>query len=730
MCIIGWVVVLLLLTSCSGFERAGKRLQRTLIEQQEQADIQLEQLCVALQTNNIDSIRHFTQLNNNILMYVFSGRRLVYWTDSWLSSSYLPVRDVYDKWQYGQWNNAQGICKRIKYGNLQVLVVIPIKYDYRVTSTLLHNSFIAPFKGDDNWELSSAESEQENYYPIYSDNGDFLFSIKFKDNIVTDEPIHIENFSYQAILASERHTDMEAKHKLYAYYGIIGLLLAVLMVLAIYGVIKSKGIRKMKLSGKLQLILTSMVIVFLIAIFVLSIVHIRNGFVKTQRQQLQDKARYIQMALQTIYYWDIELSKSNTSALNIDLRDMSFAYETDIHVYDLNGQLLGSSTPQIFDLGILSSHMASEALFTTEHTMVREERIGDVRYLSAYTEFVNGNFNTIGYISVPSFISQEEMNAYVEELLVRLIPLYTILLMISILVVWLIARMVSSPLSAITMHLKNYRLGEKGQHLSYYFEDEVGDLIQHYNEMMDALAESTQKLAQSEREGAWRTMARQVAHEINNPLTPMKLTLQLLQRYKGTERFDEYFDKSTKLLIDQIDNLGYIATSFSSFAKMPEVKPSQVDIAKKLYEFVVLLRNNPDSVPIRYVGPEEGVEVMADAEQITQVFTNIVRNALQAMEGRENSDIIIIMKMVSSQQCAIKGIVEGSKWVEISFSDNGPGIPDEVVEKVFIPNFTTKNTGAGLGLAISKNIVEGSGGMINFTTSDKGTTFYVYLRRV
>jgi nitrogen fixation/metabolism regulation signal transduction histidine kinase len=124
--------------------------------------------------------------------------------------------------------------------------------------------------------------------------------------------------------------------------------------------------------------------------------------------------------------------------------------------------------------------------------------------------------------------------------------------------------------------------------------------------MVDALDESTERLARSEREGAWRTMARQVAHEINNQLTPMKLTLQQLQRHKGTERFDDYFDRSTQLLIEQIETLGNIAKSFSSFAKMPEVNPTEVDVAKKLHAFILMMRNNDAQVPIRYVGPDYG----------------------------------------------------------------------------------------------------------------------------
>jgi nitrogen fixation/metabolism regulation signal transduction histidine kinase len=289
--------------------------------------------------------------------------------------------------------------------------------------------------------------------------------------------------------------------------------------------------------------------------------------------------------------------------------------------------------------------------------------------------------------------------------------------------------MVSHPLSALSEQMKNYHLGDAGFHVSYRYHDELGELIRHYNEMLDALAESTQRLARSERESAWRTMARQVAHEINNSLTPMKLTLQQLQRSKGSERFENAFDRSTSLLIEQIDNMSNIASSFSSFAKMPEVEVHQVDIAEKMHNYITLLRNQSSIIPIRYIGPAQGVMAMADSNQIIQVFTNIVRNAVQAMEGREDSDIIIIMKDVPPHQNEAKGLTINNHWVEISFSDNGPGIPKDVQDKVFVPNFTTKNTGAGLGLAISRNIVEGCGGKITFKTSEKGTIFFVYLKK-
>ena len=718
------------LVSCDSFERGARRMERQLHIQQQRAEILTQRICDALAVNNFDTLHCSLQPVDDILLYIYHGQRLVYWTDSWLSSSYLPMQDVYDQWQYAQWNNAQGVCKRTRVGDMHVLTVIPIKYAYRVTSENLNNTFIQPFKGDKSWSLTRRQGKTDDFYPIRSLDGEYLFSLnKNPQSVAKQEDIRIENFSYQTILASEKHEEDSSRSKLFIYYALTLALVFVLVVSAIYHLIKNRGIRNMNLAGRLQLMLTPVMLLALASTFIFSVMHIRQVFLVRQQNYLQEKARYIQQALQSMYFWDMELGNSHRYALNVDLRDMSFDFETDIHVYDMNGQLLGSSCPQIFDLGMVSHYIAPEAFFSMDEPMVQYEQLGQVRYLAAYTDFVNGSFAKIGYIVIPSFISQEAMSADVEKFVVRLLPLYILLLLVSILVVWLVARGVSSPLTTISTQLKNYRLGEKGQHISYFFRDEVGDLIQHYNDMMDALAESTQRLARSEREGAWRTMARQVAHEINNPLTPMKLTLQQLQRHKGTERFDEYFDRSTQLLIEQIETLGYIAKSFSSFAKMPEVNPTEVDVAKKLHTVITLLRNNDDQLPIRYIGPDAGVDAIADAEQITQVFTNIVRNALQAMEGQESGDIIIVLKQVPDQQRLIKNLSENDQWIEISISDNGPGIPEDIRSKVFVPNFTTKNTGAGLGLAISKNIVEGSGGKITFQTSEKGTTFFVYLKK-
>lgn len=706
------------------------------------ADARMSDVCKVLAENDFDSLWFYTHLDERVVWYVYSSDRLVYWSSAWLSDPVYPLRKA-TEWQYGLWGNAHGVYKNTMCGNYTIMAVVPLKYNYRVVTKNLTNKWILGDL-DMSYELSGVGHRMsDSSYRVRGYDGKGLFWL-VKDvrsstaKVAEDAPledakevedlkeIKLENFSYQSVLVSEKD---KIRSRQLIYFGVIGLCISVLLCMASWSLIRNRGVSNLPLATRLQMVLTSTLTLALMLVFAVSIWHIRNEFMDEQRERLVETASHIQTSLQDLYFWDMGLGQAHSTSLDIDLRDMSFDYETDIHVYDLNGQLLGSSSPRLFELGLLSHQMSAKAFFRADAKEVQTENMGEVEYLSAYTSFVNGNFTTIGYIAVPSLISQSELDIYIGNFMSRLLPLYILLLLVCVGVVLIISRMVSYPLLALSEQMKNYHLGDAGFHVSYHYNDELGGMIHHYNEMLDALAASTQRLARSEREGAWRTMARQVAHEINNSLTPMKLTLQQLQRSKGSERFDKAFDRSTALLIEQIDNMSNIASSFSSFAKMPEVQVQVVDIAKKIYDYIVLLRHQSDVIPIRYVGPEKDVMVMADGGQITQVFVNIVRNAVQAMEGKEDSDIIIILKDVPKDHYADNGLTGRDRWVEISISDNGPGIPEEVRDKVFVPNFTTKNTGAGLGLAISRNIVEGCDGKITFQTSEKGTTFFVYLKK-
>ncbi len=712
-------VIVLSLSGCGGLERDSSRLQKQLHKQMDISLERTEQLVTHLH-NSFDSIWSLTKADDDdpTLFFVFDNRRMVYWSDNWLAGQEVLLLR-YDEWYYWRFQNAHCVCRWTKADGYNVLTVIPVKYAYSIENKQLRNSFVRPLSQIDNCDIIRTHTHDD--YCILAPDGRYLFSVVSQDKTTVDSKTAdnklAQSFSYQALLADTNEQDGTKFYNNNRVYFALGIVIfAIVFIIGIIGLIRNHGFRNMRLQMKFTYAIVTLVLVNAVYVFVISVVHSRHSYETQQQHVLQRKTRYLQKALQDIYFWNVSLSKQNEAGMNIDLRDLSFAYEMDIHVYDMNGDLVGSSTPELFQQGLLSRHIAPEP-FYSKSTMLRYEHIGDMKYLAAYTEFYNGNYVQIGYISVPLFISADEVRRQTDAFLAKLLPPSIILMLLSLFISILLARGMTQPLSVLANKMQGYRIGQRTNRLHYESNDEVGQLVARYNELMDELERSAEQLAKSEREGAWRTMSRQIAHEIKNPLTPMKLTIQQLQRMKklGDERYDAYFEHSTRLLIEQIDNLSHIAQSFSSFAKIPEVVTSEVDVAQKLTSVISLFRNDADNVNIRYIGMERSVMVLADEDQIARVFTNLIKNALQAIEKKPDGDIIIMLKKLPNM-------------VEISVSDNGGGIPEELQEKIFRPNFTTKSTGMGLGLPISKNIVEGSGGTITFKTSPQGTTFYVRLR--
>ncbi|MGN0234761.1 MAG: ATP-binding protein [Paludibacteraceae bacterium] len=724
-------LVAVCLAGCHSQKRDAKRLQETLLEQESRAEEQAEVLARYLTGEpDIDSLQTMIQEENSLMYYIFDPRRIVYWSDNWITSDEILLQR-YDQWDYYRFHNAHAVGRWTRAGMYNVLILIPIKYAYMVDSPQFRNSYREPFDCSNKWDISRQRTDDG--IPIHSSDGRFLFSLVPAREIseIEDSAGNVaeQSFSFQDLF--EDGDDMSAMRansmRVRAYYLISVLLIILILIWGIVGLVRYRGFSNMRLRTRFMYVIMACVLACFVYVFTLSIRYLRINYEQRQQEELQTQCHFIQIYLQNLYYWDMTLSPANQSGLNIDLRDLSYSIGLDILVYDNYGQLVGSSTPGLFSNGILSTRIAPKPFFSEEHTMVQYERIGDIRYLCAYTPFYNGSMVQIGYIAVPFFVSGLELMRETDAFLARLLPPYLLVVILALLASYWAARNMTSSIALIAQKMRHFRIGSSDNHIDYSSHDEVGALVEQYNALVDQVEDSAERLAKAEREGAWRTMARQIAHEINNPLTPMKLTIQQLQRLHiknqenvpdspEKEKYNAYFAKATAMLIEQIDNLSHIAMSFSTFAKQPEVVTAEVDVAQKLSNVITLQRNNDQGVPIRYVGPDHGVLVWADSEQIAQVFTNIIRNALQALEGQTEADIIVVMT------------VEGD-YIVVKISDNGPGIPEEVQDRVFRPNFTTKNTGMGLGLAISKNIVEGSGGKICYQTSKKGTTFLVYLKK-
>jgi nitrogen fixation/metabolism regulation signal transduction histidine kinase len=250
--------------------------------------------------------------------------------------------------------------------------------------------------------------------------------------------------------------------------------------------------------------------------------------------------------------------------------------------------------------------------------------------------------------------------------------------------------------------------------INWPYHDELGLLVREYNEMIIKVEDMAAKLASNEREAAWRELALQVAHEIKNPLTPMKLNIQYLQSAIKSGRPDvpELTAKLTNGLIDQIENLNVIASEFAHFAKMPEAQPEVLGVHDMLLSIVALFHKEK-GVSINLLTPAQPLQIIMDKGYFMRIFTNLIKNAIQAIPLERPGRIDISYKRMD-------------KKVIILVKDNGTGIPPELRDKMFVPYFTTKSSGTGIGLSMSKNIVEHSNGKIWFETeTGAGTTFFV-----
>ncbi len=432
-------------------------------------------------------------------------------------------------------------------------------------------------------------------------------------------------------------------------------------------------------------------------------------------EKMKSIAEEINMRLSSVD----EFSPDLRSWLWSELNDLSNIFRTDINIYGIDGEMIASSRPEIFNRGILSTRINATAFYElTENYQIsytQPERIGNLSFLSIYEPIINNKGEYLGFINLPYFTRGDELKQEVSTFIVAFINLYVLLFFASVVVAVLLANQITRPLSLIREKLKGIQLDKKNEQILYQRDDEIGSLVKEYNRKVEELADSADLLARTERELAWREMAKQIAHEIKNPLTPMKLNIQYLQRAKAEKsaHYDEYFERVTRTLIEQIDTLSDIATEFSNFAKIPKAKNEVFDLSERLQHVAELFESTQQvsfQLEINTLNP---VLIFADKEQVSRAIVNLIKNAMQSIPPKRKGHIAI-------------GLQKDEANAIVSISDNGSGIPEEIRQQMFQPNFTTKTSGMGLGLAIVKKITETFRGRIWFETEiDKGTTFYI-----
>ena len=401
---------------------------------------------------------------------------------------------------------------------------------------------------------------------------------------------------------------------------------------------------------------------------------------------------------------------------------ISEVHRLDVNLYDLQGNLIFSSEEDIFREGLISRKMGSYAYQAIRRLGYdrcdQDERIGNLKYTAAYLPLLDGNNQPIALIGIPYYSQHRELSKDVANFMSTLLNVYVFLLLIAGGLAIVVANSVTRALSELSENIQRLRPGNN-QPLVWKRKDEIGDLVEAYNQALTKIEESSRLLAQSEREDAWREMAKQVAHEIKNPLTPMKLSIQYLQHAYQSDsdpaKIEPLLKRVSDTLVEQIDSLSQIATAFSNFAKMPKAQNIGFSLNHLVASVHHLFRNERPDMTISLRLPREEYEVFADKNQIIQVLNNLFKNAIQAIPD-DREGIVQIM------------LYQRGGFAVIEVKDNGAGIPPEIQEKVFFPNFSTKTSGTGLGLAICKNIIEGFDGRIYFETQiGIGTSFFVEL---
>jgi two-component system nitrogen regulation sensor histidine kinase NtrY len=418
---------------------------------------------------------------------------------------------------------------------------------------------------------------------------------------------------------------------------------------------------------------------------------------------------------------EINLSKEGFGdKLQPVIEKISDIHAVDVNLYGLDGNLLVSSLPLPYAKGVISTRMDPTAYYHLNHKkevqFFKDEQIGKLSFISNYVPVIDAAGRKYAYLNIPYFTSERKLQEEIANFLVTIINLNAFIFLIAGIIALFITNRITRSFTFISEKMKAVNLGQLNEAIDWQRNDEIGDLVKEYNKMVSKLDESAAALAKSEREDAWREMARQVAHEIKNPLTPMKLSLQYLQKSIANKsaNVEALTAKVAETLVEQIEHLNHIAGEFSQFANIGNPKNEIFDL-NEVIKLVTQLHLVDDRIHIDLNVAEKPVLVMADRTHINRLFTNLILNAIQAIPAERNVHIVI-------------NEVIKDNIVLIKVKDNGNGIDEDLQSKIFTPNFTTKTSGTGLGLAMSKGIVEQAKGKIWFeTTTGVGTTFFVEL---
>ena len=607
----------------------------------------------------------------------------------------------------------------------------PVPQDFGYPELLLNGEMQSSLLEDCNYAKYRNGRKTKQHGSFVYDLGDEMFAQHLNANDSTaifsaDGYVHtVYRDKSDLVVISRQEIDFIDYLVSFAYLFVAYTLL-VLICIAIKVIVEHK---MDEYRAQLKVRLVGSVCLVLVVAFVF--ICLGMAYFNTQKFQ-QDNAAEINDKMKSVYmhieqaYGDSAsfVSKHNpefNTALDEYLSKTAHVFYTDVNIYGPDGALNGSSRPELFKKGLLSTQINGNALktlvFGSKANYIQEETVGNMSYTSAYIPFYNSHDTLMGYINLPYFSKPDVMKRELSTIIVSLTNLFVVLMLLSIVIAVVLSERMVHPIRMIQNMMEKVELGKKHEKIEYKRKDEIGQLVSEYNNMVEKLEESAALLAKSERESAWREMAKQIAHEIKNPLTPMKLSIQFLIRSHQNHDadFDDKLEKVSNTLIQQIDTLSSIATGFSNFAKMPKPDESPFNVVATLDNVVQLFKNTENVEITSDLGEHKNITIVADKEQISRVFVNLIKNATQAIPDGIKGKIHVSLTTADGK-------------LTVKIKDNGCGIPDEIKGKLFTPSFTTKSSGSGLGLAMCKNIIINAKGDITFESEvGKGTTFIVTL---
>ncbi|WP_418646397.1 sensor histidine kinase [Tenacibaculum insulae] len=412
------------------------------------------------------------------------------------------------------------------------------------------------------------------------------------------------------------------------------------------------------------------------------------------------------------------ITKNLSKIFQDRIYDIAYVHKLTISMYDMDGVLLKSSIPYNFDKKEgknLPKETINKLANNSNHKHTDKDYQEGATYQSSYTYIYDPRFKRIGILQIQIAQDNEEQEHELREFISRLLLVYLLMFIIAISLAYFLSSYITRSIQTISQKIKETRLNKRNEKITLNSaSSEINSLIDSYNNMIDQLEESAVKLAKSEREQAWREMAKQVAHEIKNPLTPMRLSVQSFERRFNPEAADvkEKLAEYSETLIQQIDVMSSIASAFSDFAKMPTQRREKLNVVSVVKHALDIFTEDY----IYYIPQETELFAHLDKTQLIRILTNLVKNATQAIKETDTAPRI-----------EVKVTSDGNN-VKITVSDNGKGIANKNKELIFEPKFTTKTSGMGLGLAMIKNIIEAYNGSINFTSTEGvGTVFTVIL---